>query len=513
MKKRGLLKSTGIFSANTLLSRVLGFVRDMLVAQIFGAGVGYDAFIVAFKLPNFMRRLFAEGAFSQAFVPILSEYQSESEHQAVRLFIDRIAGSLGSVLFIFTLLAMLFAPLLVRVFAPGFHVDDPRFLLASHMLRITFPYLMFISLTALCSAVLNTYGRYGIPAFTPVLLNVCLIVAAAWWSHHMAIPIYAMAWGVFIAGIIQLLFQLPFLARMKLMPRPKLGFHDPGVRRVLKLMVPALFGVSVAQISLLIDTMFASFLPVGSVTWLYLSDRLMNFPLGVFGVAIATVILPFLSRSHAKKSEAEYSKTLDWALRLLFLIGVPASIALLILSGPLLATLLHYGRFDDFDVRMTRESLMAFAFGVQGFMLIKVLASGFYAKQNIKTPVKIAAVAMCANIILNFILIFPLKHAGLALATTLSGYLNAGLLLTFLLKRRLYTPESGWLKYAVQLGLANLLMAVFLFFTSGHLGAWLLASWEWRILHLLMLVFGGIIIYFAALFISGVRFNHFRRVA
>ena len=493
-----------------MLSRVLGFIRDMLVAQIFGAGASVDAFIVAFKLPNFMRRLFAEGSFSQAFVPVLAEYQQVRSQADTKEFIDHITGSLGTVLFFVMMFGVLLAPVVVMIFAPGFLHDGVRFHMAAAMLRVTFPYLFFISLTALCSAVLNTYGSYGIPAFTPVWLNVCLIVAAVWVSHFFAVPIYALAWSIFVAGIVQLVFQLPFLMQKNLLPIPRWGFHDPGVRRVLKLMVPALFGVSVSQVSLLLDTVFASFLQTGSVSWLYYSDRLTGFPLGVFGVAIATVILPHLSRNDAKQDENTYSKTLDWALRLLLLIGLPSSIGFLLLAGPLLATLLHYGKFNNFDVLMTRESLMAFAVGIQGFMLIKVLASGFYAKKNIKTPVKIGIVAMCSSMILNVILIFPLKHAGLALATSLSGYINAGSLLYLLLKRKIFKPQAGWLRFGVQLLVANGLIAIFLWLESGHLQAWLNNSVRWRCEHLAFLLFGSILLYIIALFATGMRVRHFK---
>ena len=510
MKKRGLLRSTSLVSANTMVSRVLGFVRDMLVAQVFGASASVDAFIVAFKLPNFMRRLFAEGAFSQAFVPVLSEYQTKETHEKVKEFVHRIAGALASVLLVISLIGMLVAPVLVRMFAPGFAPDSARFVMAAHMLRITFPYLLFISLTALCGAVLNPYGRYGVPAFTPVLLNICIIIAAVWGSHFFAVPIFALAWGVFFAGILQLAFQLPFLMRMKLPLFFKWGFSDPGVRRVLKLMVPALFGVSVAQVSLLIDTVFASFLKTGSVSWLYYSERLMNLPLGVFGVAIATVVLPCLARSRAAKNEQAYSETMDWALRLLLFIGLPSSIGLLLLSGPLLATLLHYGHFGNHDVLMTRQSLIAFSLGIQGFMYIKVLASGFYAHQNIKTPVKIAAFAMASNMILNLALIVPLQHAGLALATTLSGYINASLLLFFLIKRKLFFPQAGWKKYLMQLSIANGLMGAFLFFAPGPLMPWLTRVWQWRAVHLIGIILVAAMIYFVVLFLLGIRLRDFR---
>jgi len=507
---KSLIRSTTLFSSNTFLSRILGFVRDVVFAHFFGDAAAFDAFLVAFKIPNFMRRLFAEGAFSQAFVPVLSEYRQTRTRQDVRDFIGNMAGSLGAVLLLVTVVAVLLTPLIISVFAPGFLHDAVRFSLATGMLRITFSYLMLISLTALCGAVLNSYDSFGVPAFTPVLLNIVLILMAVFVSGHFTTPVYALAWGVFIAGIVQLLFQLPFLQHKHLLPRPKIKFSDPGVRKVLKLMAPAIFGVSVAQISLLLDTIFASFLRTGSISWLYYSDRLMNFPLGVFGVAIATVILPKLSRQHVSNNHADYSKTLDWGLRLLLLVGLPAAVGILILAGPLLSTLFQGHAFSAFSVIMSRRSLMAFALGIQAFMLIKVLASGFYARQDIKTPVKVAVVAMIINMILNFILIFPLKHAGLALATSITGFLNAGLLLGILLRRKIYLPQPGWMIYFTRLFIANLAMAMCLFFISGNINVWLSQHLWWKIYHLAFLLVVGGIVYFGVLLLSGLRLHHLR---
>lgn len=507
---KSLMRSTTLFSCNTFLSRMFGFARDILLAHYFGDSAAFDAFLVAFKIPNFMRRLFAEGAFSQAFVPVLSEYREQRSHQEVHEFINNMAGSLGAALLLVTVVAILFAPLIVSVFAPGFLHDAFRFSLATGMLRITFSYLLLISLAALCGAILNSYDSFGVPAFTPVLLNIVLIIMAVMFSAYFTTPEYALAWGVFIAGVVQLLFQLPFLQRKDLLPKPRIKFNGPGVRRVLKLMAPAIFGVSVAQVSLLLDTVFASFLQTGSITWLYYSDRLMNFPLGVFGVAIATVILPKLSRQHAGNNHVDYSKTLDWGLRLLLLIGIPSAIGIMILSGPLLSTLLQGKAFNEFAVIMTRRSLMAFALGIQAFMSIKVLASGFYARQDIKTPVKVAVVVMGINMILNFILIFPLKHAGLALATTITGFLNAGSLLTILLRRKIYNPRPGWLLYFARLMIANVAIGIFLFFVAGSFNVWLQQHLLWKIYHLIFLLVVSAIIYFSALWLSGLRLRHFR---
>ncbi|MEO1898761.1 MAG: murein biosynthesis integral membrane protein MurJ, partial [Methylococcales bacterium] len=339
---RQLFKSTAIVSSMTMISRVLGFIRDMLFARVFGIDSATDAFFVAFKIPNFMRRLFAEGAFSQAFVPILSDYKEQGSQQALKLFIDRTAGTLALILLLVTIVGVIAAPLLITLFAPGFIHEQKQFDLTVQMLRITFPYLFFISLVAFAGGILNSHGKFAIPAFTPVFLNLCMIAAAIWLSPLMPEPIVALAWGVFAAGIVQLLFQVPALHRLGLLPSFQLGFKDPGVKRILKMMLPALFGVSVTQINLLLDTLIASFLVAGSVSWLYYSDRLVEFPLGIFGIALATVILPNLSKNHAANDPVEFSKSMDWALRLVLLIGLPASVGLLILAEPMLSTLFQY---------------------------------------------------------------------------------------------------------------------------------------------------------------------------
>ena len=502
---KSLFKSTSTVAGMTMVSRVFGFVRDMVTAQLFGAGAGFDAFSVAFRIPNFMRRLFAEGSFSQAFVPVLSEYQKQKTTDEIRQFVSSMSGTLGFVLLCVTLLGVFFAPAIVRVFAPGFSTADPRFHLTVTMLRITFPYLLLISLTAFSGAILNTYNRFWVAAFTPVFLNISMIAAAIWLSPHLYIPIIGLAWGVFIAGVVQLLFQWPFLKRMNLLPRPTINFRDPGVQRVLKLMVPALIGVSVLQINLLLDTVFASFLRVGSQSWLYYSDRLMEFPLGVFGVAISTVILPNLSRHHASQSDEDFSLTIDWALRCVLIVGVPAAIVLAVMSGPLLSTLFQHGQFDGFAVVMASKSLTMFAIGIAPFMLVKILASGFYAKQDMKTPVRIGIAAMVSNMVFNLILIWPFKHAGIALATSLSAVLNCGLLFYYLRKRELYTPRSGWKYFGFRLFAANTVLAVWLWFGVGDLQVWITHHPLWRGVHLLILLTSAVVIYLAGLWLAGMR--------
>lgn len=509
-KGQGLLKSSLVVGMMTLVSRVLGLIRDMVIAQAFGAGAGADAFFVAFKIPNFLRRLFAEGAFNQAFVPVLSEYQTQRSATEVKELVDRVAGSLGMALTLVTALAMLASPLLVWLFAPGFHVDEVKFALTVEMLRITFPYLLLISLTAFAGSVLNAYKRFAIPAITPVWLNVSMIVAALWLAPMLDTPILALAWGVLAAGVIQLVFQLPFLQRLSLLPRPRSGWSDPGVRRILKLMVPALFGVSVGQINLLLDTVLASFLQTGSVSWLYFSDRLSELPLGIFGIAIATVVLPALSRQHAAQSAEHFAKTLDWAVYMVLLLGLPAALALVMLAEPMLLTLFGYGQMSLFDVQMSAQSLMAYAIGLVAFMLIKVLAPGFYARQDTKTPVKIGIIAMVANMVFNLILIWPLAHAGLALATSMSAFLNAALLGIGLAKAGVWHWQAGWGGRCLRLLAALLVLASCIYWGSPDVGVWEQWGATERAGRMTLLVLGGALGYGVTLVLFGLRPRHLR---
>jgi putative peptidoglycan lipid II flippase len=509
---RRLLKSTATVSAMTTLSRVLGLVRDIVFARFFGAAAGTDAFFIAFKIPNFLRRLFAEGAFSQAFVPVLTEYKTQRPEDEVRNLVQNVAGTLGGILFLLTVLAALAAPLLVMLFAPGF-IDEPaRFDLTADMLRITFPYLLFISLVALSGSILNSFGRFAVAAFTPVFLNVVLIGAAIWVAPLFERPVMALAWGVFIAGIVQLLFQLPFLKRLGMLTWPKWGWRDEGVRRIGKLMLPAIFGSSVAQINLLFDTVIASFLVAGSVSWLYYSDRLVEFPLGVFGIALATVILPSLSQKHAAADPESFSRTLDWALRWVLLIGTPAMVGLFVLAGPILVTLFYYGAFDIQDVDMARLSLMAYSLGLLGFIGVKVLAPGYYARQDTKTPVRIGIKAMLANMGLNVLFVVPMvmygiqgPHSGLALATACSAFLNAGMLYRGLRRDGVLQLQAGWLLLIVRVLAASVAMAALLFWGAGNLSEWMQWNLWQRVGQLVMWVALGAVVYFGVLLVMGVR--------
>ena len=423
-----LVKALATVSGMTLVSRILGFVRDAVIARVFGAGLYTDAFFIAFRIPNLMRRLFAEGAFSQAFVPILSEYKIRKGVQETKVLVDRTATLLALVLVAASALGIAAAPAIIYVSAPGFAADATKFDMTVSMLRVTFPYIVFISLVSLAGGVLNTWSRYAIPAFTPTLLNLCFIAFALWLAPYFDPPAMALAWAVVAGGVAQLALQLPALASIGMLPRPRRAWSDPGVRRILALMAPAAVGVSVSQVSLLINTIFASFLETGSVSWLYYADRLMEFPTALLGVALGTVLLPSLSKYHSEAAGAEYSKLLDWGLRLTLMFALPAAVALAVLAVPLITTLFHYGQFSERDVWMTRQALIAYAAGLLGLILVKVLAPGFYARQNIRTPVKIALVTLVATQLMNAALIVPLKHAGLALAIGLGACLNAFLL-------------------------------------------------------------------------------------
>ena len=510
---RSLLKSTGVVGASTLASRAAGFVRDVVIAQGFGASAGADAFFVAFRLPNFLRRLFAEGAFAQAFVPVLSEYQAQREIGEVRDLVSHVAGALIGVLAVVTVAGVVAAPVLVAVFAPGFLSDPAKYALAVEMVRITFPYVFFISLVAFAGGILNTYGRFAVPAVTPVLLNLCLIGAALWFAPVLDVPVVALAWGVLAAGFVQLAFQFPALAALGMLVRPRLRRAHEGVSRVISLIVPAVFGVSVSQINLLVDTVIASFLVTGSVSWLYFSDRMVEFPLGVFGIALATVILPHLSRQHATVSPESFSDTLDWALRLVVLVATPAALGLGMLAAPILTTLFQYGQFSAHDVDMAARSLLAFAFGLLGFVAIKVLAAGYFSRQDTRTPVRIGIVAMLSNIVFNLALVVPLAHAGLALATTLSALLNAGLLLRGLVVRGVYRPRPGWGRFIVRVASCNLVLGAALWWLRGEPAEWTEADAATRAFRLCAVVATAVALYVVAGLGLGMRPRDFEAPA
>ena len=510
-----LWRSTFIVSAMTMLSRVMGLVRDVVLLSVFGAGKDFDTFVIAFRIPNFFRRLFAEGAFSQAFIPVLTEYKTTRTHAEVQILISRVFGCLASVMTLLTLFAMIAAPAIMYVYAPGFHDDPAKFALATEMFRLTIPYLLFMSLTAFASSILNSYGSFSTPAFAPVLLNLSMIAGALWLTPYMATPIMALGWAVIVAGFLQLALQIPELWRKKLLIPPKIDFKHEGVERILKLMLPALFGVSVTQINLLLNSIWASFMQDGSVSWLYSAERMTELPLGLIGVAIGTVILPALSARHAEQDQTKYRKMMDWAAKIIVLAGVPASIALFMLSTPIIQTLFQRGQFTLMDTQMTALALQCMSAGVLSFMLIKVFAPGFYAQQDTKTPVRVGLITVAVNAVLNVVFIGLFKfmgwqeeHMALALASSGSALVNAGLLYFFLHKRDIFRFGAHWKKLLLQFAIANIAMIAALAYAltwyNGDVAEWM------RIIQVLVLCAVGALAYALGLFASGVRPRHLR---
>lgn len=515
-RPKSLLRSSLLTGSMTMTSRVLGLVRDIVLAAVLGAGGAMDAFAIAQKIPNFFRRLFAEGAFSQAFIPVLAEYKEKGGRDAVKELADKVAGCLGSILVLFTLLGLVGAGGFAYVFGWGYTDDPEKFSLLVDLVRIMFPYLMLISLTGFAGAILNSYDRFAIPAVTPVFLNVFMIAGALLFADFFPNPAYALAWSVVVAGVFSLLFQLPFLRQIHLLPTPKLDWSHPGVKRILVLMAPALFGVSVSQLNILLDSVIATRLGDGAVSWLFYSDRLVELPLGVFGVAIATVIMPGLSRLSAAQSTQKFSDTLDWAIRFVVLIALPATLALIILAEPILFTLFYHGEMRLSDILMSTYSLKAYSLGLFAFMLIKVLVPGFFARQDMKTPVRTGIIAIFANILMKPLVVIPLAmlwgmgHVGLAFTTAMAAYVNAYLLYRGLRKADVYNPASNWPKLWLRYGAANLAMVAVLF---GLLHFW--TQWaEWhlleRVIRLAVVCIAGFLAYVLGLLAVGIRLRDFR---
>ncbi len=515
-----IFKSTAVTGFATLISRVTGLAREMVFAAAFGAGAFMDAWLVAFKIPNFLRRLFAEGSFSQAFVPVISEYKHKRSQDEVRELVEDVAGTFAVVLFVITLIGVIAAPLIILAFAPGWHDIPDQWDLATSMLRWTFPYLLFISLSALFSGVLNSYSRFALPAYTQVIMNVVMIVVAMWIAPHSANPGVTLAMGVFVSGLLQVGFQVPAVIRLGLFRWPRWKPAAAGVRRIGKLMLPGIFGSSVAQVSLLLDTVIVSFLVTGSLSWLYFADRLMEFPLGVFSIALATVILPSLSRHHAAESTEHFSGTLDWALRLVIVLVSPAAVAMLVFAGPLTATTFGYGAFKPDDVRMASYALMAYSWGLLGFSLVKVLAPGYFARQDTKTPVRVGLIALSVNMALNLTVVltaerfgFPYPHILIATSTCISAAINATLLWTGLKRRGVFKARQGWGALLARVLFANAVMAALLLWLGGDLPGWLAqAPWE-RAGRLALCIVAAAAAYFAALVLAGARLRHVRNVA
>lgn len=507
-----LIRRTSLVSVMTLLSRILGLVRDVVLARYFGASLVMDAFLVANRIPNMLRRFFAEGAFSQGFIPVMSRYRERHGHDDAREFVDAVAGTFGIVLFIVTLIGVVLAPILVLVVAPGFIGDGGDFELATLMLRFTFPYLLFVSLTAFAGGILNTYGRFAVPAFTPVILNVVLIAFAIGVSPQLEQPGMALAYAVFFAGVAQLAFQIPFLQRIGTLPRPRWRPAHEGVRRVVRLMIPAIFGSSVAQINVLLGGIIASMLGVGSISYLYYSDRLMEFPLGLFGIALATVTLPYLSRLWANNDRDDFSRTVDWSLRLAMLVSLPAATGLFLLAEPLIATIFFRGEFDANDVHMTALALRAYAVGLVGFSAVKILAPAFFAREDTRTPVRIALIALAVNLVLSVVLAWYLTksgfsgpHAGLAAATSVAAVLNALLLYRGLRRDGALRHGPGWGSLLAQVALANVCLWWMLRWLERPVDWWLAATLGDRSGWLLVNVAGGALLYAVVLLAFGLR--------
>jgi putative peptidoglycan lipid II flippase len=512
-----LMARASVVSGMTLLSRILGLVRDVVFARFFGASLVMDAFLVANRIPNMLRRFFAEGAFSQGFVPVMARYRERHDHEDAQEFVDAVAGTFGLVLFVVTLAGVIAAPLLVAIVAPGFIGEDGRFDLATLMLRFTFPYLFFVSLTAFAGGILNTYGRFAVPAFTPVILNIVLIAGAVWLSPQLEEPGMALAYAVFVAGICQLVFQVPFLLQIRSLPRPKWAPAHEGVKRAAKLMLPAIFGSSVAQINVLLGGIIASLLGVGKISLLYYSDRLMEFPLGLFGIALATVTLPYLSRQAANESHDEFLETLDWSMKLVLLIAVPAAIGLIVLADPLVATIFYGGEFSAFDVSMTGLALQAFAIGLVGFSFVKILAPAYFAREDTKTPVKYGLIALAVNFTLSVALAWyltrighPGPHAGLALAISVAALLNALLLYLGLQRDGFIRHGRGWAALLGRIVLANAAMWFALSQVHRPTSWWLEHGVMDRVGWLAVSIAAGVGVYFVVLFVLGMRTSDFR---
>ncbi len=506
-----LLRAAASVSGMTLVSRITGFIRDTLLAVLFGAGLTMDAFVVAFRIPNLLRRLFAEGAFSQAFVPVIGDYRARRGEEATRELAGKVLGALGVALFIVTVIGVVAAPLLVYLTASGFAGDADKFQLTVTMLRICFPYIFFIALVSFAAGLLNTYGSFKGPAFTPVLLNLSFIGCALLLAPHLERPIVALAWAVFLGGLIQLLFQIPLLRAIGMWPSPRWAPRDEGVRRVLKLMAPAALGVSAAQVSLLINTQIASHLGNGPMSWLYFADRLMEFPSALLGVALGTVLLPALVRHHSAQDAQSYSRLLDWGLRMTLLFALPAAIALGLLAVPLISTLFWHGEFLRADVVMTRHALIAYAVGLAGIILVKILAPGFYARQDIGTPVRVSVASLVLTQLLNVVFVPWIKHAGLALSISVAATFNA--LILWILVRRSgdWRPEPGWPAFLLKLAVALYVMGGALWYAMGSESSWFEIAATARAVKLALVIAAGTAAYFGSLWIMGLRLADFSR--
>lgn len=512
MKKQSLFRSTSLVSINRIISSILGFARDMIWARIFASSASFDAFIIAFHLPSFISYVIAEAGLTQAFVPILSENQMKKKSPEVRQFVSHVSALLLIILIFTVIFSIVFAPEIIKIFAPGFTELGERQHLTIFLFRIMATGILFTTLASLSSVILNTFGNYTIPSCTQIVFNITVILFSIYLTKFFNVPIYAVAWGILLSGVLQLMLQLPFLHKKRMLVTPRLSFKDPDIRKIIKLTLPAFLGVSVMQTGVLVDFIFSSSLPIGSVTWLYYSSRLMELPINIFGTGIATVVLPHLGRSHATNDHASYNKSLDWAIHFSLFISIPASVGLYVLANPIIATLFGHGLFNHYDIVMTEKSTRAFAIGIVGFMLAKVCASGFYAKQNTKLPVKIAIMALIINVTLNFLFVGKLAHAGLALATSLSSLINAVILFAVLIQKKYYRPPINLLNFIYKIIVSVAIMATTLYWVSPVSHAWLHANVEWQGEHLFFDIITAISVYFISMKALGFHFALFRGV-
>lgn len=520
-----LLRSGILVSGMTLISRVLGLIRDIVVATILGTGVSADVFLFANRIPNFLRRLFAEGAFSKAFIPVLAEYNADNTPDATREFIAKVSGTLGGLITIVTLVAMIASPVVAALFGTGWFLDwindgpnAEKFTQASLLLKITFPYLWFITFVALSGAVLNTIGKFGVMAFSPVLLNVAIIAVALLGMDYFESPDIALAWGVFLGGLLQFLFQIPFMKKEGLLVKPKWDWKDEGVTKVRKLMIPALFGVSVTQLNLLLNQVIASFLITGSISWMYYADRLIEFPLGLFGIAISTVVLPSLSRIAKNKTLSEidrgveFQTTMDWGVRMVLLLGIPAMVGMMALAQPIIMTMFMRGKFGFEDVLSTSYPLFVMCLGLNSYMLISILANGFYANQNTKTPVKVGVVAAISNICFGLIFAPFLGYIGLALASACSAFVNVSLLYFHLSKNGYYKVSRKTLIFALKLLISAFIMGALVAYFSPEIEQWALMTMWHKIYWLVWLIVLAAGSYFVCAITLGIRTKDFKAV-
>lgn len=509
-EKKSLFRSTSLVTVNRIISSILGFMRDMVWARIFGASVSFDAFVIAFHLPSFISYMISEAGLTRAFIPVLCENQIRKNSSDVKKFISHVSALLLVGLIFIVIFSIIFSPEIIKLFAPGFTASGNRQQLTVSLFRIMATGIFFSTLASLCSAILNAYGNYSVSSFTQIIFNISIIIISLFFTSFFNVPVYAVAWGILFSGILQLSLQIPFLHKKKLLVMPRLVLKDHDLRKTVKLMIPALLGVSVMQAGVLVDFIFSSTLPVGSITWLYYSAKLMELPVNTIGMGIATVVLPNLGRSHATNDHVGYNNSLNWAIHLAFFTSIPASIGLFLLAGPIVATLFGHGLFNQHDVMMTEKSTQAFAIGIVGFMVAKICASGFYAKQNTKLPMKIAVITVLLNIMLNFLLISKLAHVGLALATSLSNLVNAVVLLTLLIKKKHFQAHTHSTRNIFKILFSAAMMLLVLSFITPHFHIWLNEKLKWQIEHLFFDMTIAIVVYFAILFCLGFKIASLR---